>query len=158
MSIYKLPRFVNIPGYFFVDFWAFPFLFFKSLSDVSYNFQSHERKLKGMIVWDHTGLHLCSVQLCGLLHHNGHMHTTTDWGEVQKTEILQLLGDSALTQLFHYLNSIDMPFVKWLNDDLYYSMLANLAFFSVPSAAALLRESNLFERAGQIIGNSYKYS
>ena len=43
-----------------------------SLLDVSYNFsQSHECKFEGMTEFDHIVLHLHSVQLLGLLHHNG---------------------------------------------------------------------------------------
>ena len=72
---------------------------------------------------------MCSVQLCGWLHHNGHLHPTDymkygvddsttmdiyiqlitwsmEWGEVQKSETLQALGDFALTQLFHYLSFV----------------------------------------------------
>ena len=37
---------------------------------------SDKRKFEGMIECDDTALHLCSVQLCELVHRNTHLHTT----------------------------------------------------------------------------------
>ena len=76
----------------FMDFWQIWGLIHKSficsLSDVSNNFsQSHKHKWKGMIECDDTALHLRSVQLSGLLHHNGHYathYTKYSWGLISR--------------------------------------------------------------------------
>ena len=49
----------------------------KCILSIVYNSsRSHECKIKGMIDCDHIALHLRSVQLCGLLHYKGHLHTS----------------------------------------------------------------------------------
>ena len=100
---------LHLKMHLFVDFWNFPdAVWFTNafcskwhslqpiIYCISYNFsQSHERKFKDMTEFDHVALHLCSVQLCGPLHHNGHTHTTEETIDLVKKQLA--VGNMAIS-------------------------------------------------------------